>query len=188
MTATARSIVDGEGLNNILKAARFAAHCHAGQTRKGNGNPYINHPLEVASLLADVGGVTDTDLIAAALLHDTIEDCDVTADDLAQRFGPAVSAYVVELSDDKSLAKAERKKLQIEHAPHLSPGAKQIKLCDKISNIRDVTNRPPAGWTLERRREYIDWGEAVAAGLKGANAALETCFNETVKRARRELI
>jgi guanosine-3',5'-bis(diphosphate) 3'-pyrophosphohydrolase len=85
------------------------------------------------------------------------------------------------------LPKAERKRLQIEHAPHLSHGAKQIKLADKISNIRDVTDNPPDDWDLQRRLEYVEWGENVVAGLRGANAELEAEFDELVKRAKNTL-
>ena len=171
----------------ILGAASFAASKHKDQTRKGNGHPYINHPLEVANLLPRVGGVEDDDVIIAGLLHDTVEDTDATFDELREKFGAAVAGYVREVTDDKSLPKAERKRLQVEHAPHLSPEAKQIKLADKISNISDVTENPPEGWDLQRRREYVDWGEKVVAGLRGANPALEARFDSLVERARREI-
>jgi guanosine-3',5'-bis(diphosphate) 3'-pyrophosphohydrolase len=175
-------------LQKILDAASFAAAKHTGQTRKDGVQPYVNHPLEVASLVADVGQVDDTDIIAAAILHDVIEDCDVTFDELAERFGNSVAQYVRELTDDKSLPKAERKSLQIQYAPHLSHGAKTVKLADKISNIRDVTQHPPAGWSIERRREYVDWGERVVAGLRGANVALEELFDQTAAEAREKIV
>ena len=171
----------------ILEAANFAADKHKDQTRKGNGQPYINHPLEVANLLAQVGGVKDDDMIIAGLLHDTVEDSDVTFDDVEKKFGPRVAGFVRELTDDKSLPKAERKRLQVEHAPHMSHEAKQIKLADKISNVRDVADCPPTGWSTERRREYVEWGEKVVAGLRGANPALEAHFDSLVERARREI-
>ena len=174
-----------QDLAKIFRAASFAAKKHSQQKRKGSdGEPYINHPVEVANILTTAGGVTDTDVITAALLHDTVEDCDVSFEEIEERFGPQVAGYVRELTDDKSLPKAERKRLQIEHAPHLSHGAKQIKLADKISNIRDVTDNPPEGWDLQRRTEYVEWGENVVAGLRGANAGLEKLFDETVKDAR----
>ncbi len=94
---------------------------------------------------------------------------------------------VLEVTDDKSLPKAERKQLQIEHAPHISPGAKQVKLADKISNITDVVGNPPKDWTEQRRREYVEWGENVVAGLRGVNPALERHFDELVARAKRSL-
>src|SRR5687768_5895032 len=172
----------------ILAAASFAADKHKDQKRKGSdGQPYINHPLEVASLLANVGKIDDVDVVIAGLLHDTVEDCGVPYKEIEERFGGIVAGYVREVTDDKSLPKAERKRLQVEHAPHLSRGAKQVKLADKISNIRDVTENPPADWSLDRRREYVDWGERVVDGLRGANTALETRFDEVVDTARREI-
>jgi guanosine-3',5'-bis(diphosphate) 3'-pyrophosphohydrolase len=175
-------------INKLLEAASFAAQKHRDQRRKGSdAEPYINHPLEVANLLANVGEVTDVDILLAAILHDTIEDTQTSREELVERFGDRVAGFVLEVTDDKSLPKEERKRLQIEHAPHLSAEAKQIKLADKISNITDVTKNPPDGWSLERRREYIDWGDAVASGLRGSNAGLETLFDRTVETAKNRL-
>lgn len=177
-----------DGISKIMAAASFAAKKHNGQKRKGSdGEPYINHPIEVANLLTNAGKVDDAEMIVAALLHDTVEDTDATFEEIADNFGTVVAGYVRELTDDKSLPKAERKQLQVEHAPHLSNGAKQIKLADKISNIRDVTANPPQDWDLTRRREYVDWGEDVVAGLRGANARLEALFDELVEHARNTL-
>ncbi len=174
-------------LSNLLQAASFAAKKHRYQKRKGDdGEPYVNHPLEVANLLANIGKVTDFDILIAAILHDTVEDTETTKEELTELFGAAVAGYVLEVTDDKSLPKAERKLKQIEHAPHLSDSAKQIKLADKTSNIADVTNTPPAGWSRERRLEYIDWGERVVAGLRGVNADLENHFDETLRKARQQ--
>lgn len=123
----------------------------------------------------------------AAILHDTVEDCGVTGEELRLLFGDTVADYVLEVTDDKSLPKAERKRLQIEHAPHLSQGAKVIKLADKISNVNDVTNYPPSNWDLELRRAYIEWGFAVVAGLRGVNEPLENHFDSLISRARQAL-
>jgi GTP diphosphokinase / guanosine-3',5'-bis(diphosphate) 3'-diphosphatase len=172
----------------LLQAASFAAKKHAGQTRKGDdAAPYINHPLEVANLLANVGKVEDYDVLIAAVLHDTVEDTEATEEEIAKLFGEKVSRIVLEVTDNKSLPKAERKQLQIEHAPHLSDGAKTVKLADKISNITDVMNNPPAGWSNERRLEYLNWGEKVVAGLRGVNKDLENLFDEIVEKARQEI-
>ena len=171
-------------VNNLLHAASFAAQRHTGQKRKGErGEPYINHPLEVANLIANIGGVNDIDILMAAVLHDTVEDCGVSIEEIHLLFGETVAGYVSEVTDDKSLPKAERKRLQVEHAPHLSPGAKIVKLADKISNINDITNSPPSDWSTERRREYIEWGVSVVAGLRGVNETLEKHFDELVKTA-----
>lgn len=174
-------------LKTLAQAISFAAKKHKAQKRKGADNePYINHPLEVLNLLTNVGNVEDYDVLIAAVLHDTIEDTETTKEEITERFGEDVGEMVLELTDDKSLPKATRKQLQIEHAPHISNGAKQIKLCDKISNIRDVTENPPHDWTSERRREYVEWGEKVVAGLRGANADLENYFDELVEKAKRK--
>jgi guanosine-3',5'-bis(diphosphate) 3'-pyrophosphohydrolase len=175
-------------INKLLEAASFAAERHTGHHRKGDTkDPYINHPLEVANLIANVGGVNDIDVLIAAILHDTVENVGVTKQEIVDRFGERVAGFVLEVTDDKSLPKEERKRLQVEHAPHLSREAKLVKLGDKISNITDVTNNPPADWTIERRREYIDWGESVVKGLRDTNVELEQLFDQTVKQARKEL-
>lgn len=172
-------------LKKLLRAASFAAKKHTGQHRKGEAaEPYINHPLEVVNLIANVGGVEETDILTAALLHDTVEDCGVTREEIAEMFGERVAGYVMEVTDDKSLPKAERKRLQVEHAPNLSRGAKIIKLGDKISNINDITNSPPAGWSVHRRLEYIDWGVSVVDGLRGVNEPLEAHFDSLAAKAR----
>lgn len=178
-------------MNNLTKlteAISLAARKHRFQKRKGaDQEPYINHPLEVVNLLTSVGRVEDFDTLIAAVLHDTIEDTETTAAEITELFGANVCKMVLELTDDKSLPKARRKELQIEHAPHISDGAKQVKLCDKISNIRDVSQNPPDGWSNERRREYIDWGEKVVNGLRGVNADLEKYFDELIENARRAI-
>jgi len=171
----------------ILEAASFAAEKHKDQARKGSGQPYVNHPLEVAKLLADVGGVVDADMIIAGLLHDTVEDTDTTFDELEEKFGSRATGFVRELTDDKSLPKAERKRLQVEHAPNMTFEAKQIKIADKISNISDVAENPPPHWSKERRRKYVDWGERVVAGLRGVNPKLERHFDSLVARTKKKI-
>ena len=170
----------------VLRAAAFASRKHAGQARKGaprekGPTPYINHPLAAAALLSE-HGVADPRVLAAALLHDTIEDTGTTQAELAAAFGDEVAAMVAEVTDDKSLPKAERKLRQIEHAPHLSPGARLVKLADKICNLRDVADDPPSDWPLARRQEYYDWAARVVAGLRGAHAGLEKAFDEALSR------
>ena len=172
----------------ILKAADFAARRHRDQRRKGAGqSPYINHPLRVAHLIAEVGGVDDAEIIAAALLHDTVEDTDTRPEEIAQLFGERVRELVMEVSDDKGLDFKARKRLQIEHAPGLSPGAVLIKLADKISNIRDIIDAPPEGWSVERRARYLDWAEAVIDGCRQCNPALESLFRDTLAEGRQAL-
>jgi guanosine-3',5'-bis(diphosphate) 3'-pyrophosphohydrolase len=172
-------------LPKLLEAINFAAKKHSTQKRKGaDEQPYINHPLEVLNLLINVGKIEDYNVLIAAVLHDTIEDTETTKEEITELFGADVCEMVLEVTDDKSLPKAERKQKQIEHAPHLSRGARYIKLGDKISNIRDVNENPPDGWSDERRLEYVEWGEKVIGGLRGVNENLENYFDELVAAAR----
>ena len=162
----------------LLKALAFAAHKHRDQRRKdADASPYINHPIALADVLVNEGGVSDVEVVCAALLHDTVEDTATTPQELADAFGPRIARIVAEVTDDKRLPKAERKRLQIEHAPHISREAKLVKLADKLCNLRDVADRPPAGWSLERRQEYFDWARQVIDGLRGTHARLEAAFD-----------
>lgn len=167
----------------LLEAVRYAAIQHRRQRRKGGeAHPYINHPVAVAHLLASVAGVTDIALLQAAVLHDTVEDTGSTEEDLRARFGDDVARLVMEVTDDKSLPKAMRKQLQIDHAHHKSERARLLKIADKIQNLTDIRDEPPADWSLERKREYFDWAAAVVAGLRGVNAALDALFDEVYAR------
>lgn len=175
-------------IQKILRATKFSADQHRYQKRKGtDATPYINHPIEVAETLARVGGVNDVDILVAAILHDTVEDTGVSAEQIEEMFGARVRGFVMEVTDDKSLPKQERKRKQEEHAPHLSPEAKQIKLSDKSSNIKEIMNNPPADWSHERKLEYLDWGERVVAGLRGVNKEMEDYFDEILRQARAKL-
>ena len=162
----------------LLKALAFAAHKHRDQRRKdAEASPYINHPIALADVLVNEGGVTDVEVLCAALLHDTVEDTATTPAELAEAFGERVAGIVAEVTDDTKLPKAERKRLQVEHAGTLSRQAKLVKLADKICNLRDVALRPPASWDIERRREYFDWAKRVVDGLRGVHPALEAAFD-----------
>lgn len=167
----------------ITRALSFAAHKHRDQRRKGSEQaPYVNHLIAVLELLVHEGGVDDPAVLVAAVLHDTIEDTETSLDELRSAFGAEVAAIVAEVSDDRSLKKEERKRLQIEHAPHLSPRARLVKLADKTSNLRDVADHPPAGWSLQRRQEYFDWARAVVDGLRGTHPQLEAVFDAAYAR------
>src|SRR5579863_1057472 len=163
---TAEGSAELTSIRSVLEAASFAAEKHAAQKRKGAAaEPNVNHVLEVAHLAATAISEPDTNLIIAALLHDVVEDTAVTKQDVAERFGVDVADLVMELTDDKSLPKAERKRLQVVHAPTLSARAQVIKLSDKISNLRSILSSPPADWSMERRKEYFEWGKQVVDGL-----------------------
>lgn len=168
-----------EEIGLLLKAATFAAQRHRAQKRKGAAQvPYFNHLIEVTDLLWRVGGVREMPTLIAALLHDVVEDTGATPAEVEAAFGAEVCALVLEVSDDKSLPKAVRKRLQIEHAPHLSSRARLIKLADKISNLQDMIHDPPPDWSHERKVEYFEWARSVVdAGLRGVNAALEALFD-----------
>jgi GTP diphosphokinase / guanosine-3',5'-bis(diphosphate) 3'-diphosphatase len=166
----------------LLKALAFAAHKHRDQRRKDpEASPYINHPIALASVLVREGGIDDIEVLCAALLHDTVEDTATTLEELRQTFNPRIAGIVAEVTDDEALPKAERKRLQVEHAARLSPQAKLVKLADKICNLRDVAERAPASWDLARRREYFDWAKQVIDGLRGTGGEemrrLEAAFD-----------
>ncbi len=172
----------------LLTAIRFAAGKHCHQRRKdAAASPYINHPIEVAEILAVVGGVTDMVHLQAAILHDTIEDTQTSGEELEGLFGEAVRRLVEEVTDDKRLPKMERKRLQIEHTPSLSRQAKQLKLADKICNVRDLGQSVPKDWSRQRCLEYLDWAEQVVAGCRGSSSPLEALFEQTVSESRRLL-
>ncbi|OBV10549.1 HD domain-containing protein [Erythrobacter dokdonensis] len=161
----------------LLEAASFAADRHRDQRRKDvDATPYINHPLDVARILADAG-VSDVEVLMAAILHDTIEDTKTTAEELTERFGERVCSLVLEVTDDKNLPKLERKRLQVLKASTKSADAKQIKMADKISNLRDLKT-PPVGWSEARVGAYIQFAEMVAGGCVGVNPALDRMFDD----------
>jgi len=177
-----------ENTGLLLKAIRFAAGKHRNQRRKDSlQSPYINHPIEVSLLLWEVGGVRDADLLLAAVLHDTLEDTNTHPEEIREAFGEGVLAYVLEVTDDKSLPKMKRKELQIEHAPHKSYGAKSLSLADKSSNVRNLNTIPPQDWDLKRRSEYLQWTEQVVAGLRGTNAALEAYYDQELAAGKKLL-
>ena len=168
-----------DGAKPLIDAIAFAADKHRLQRRKdAEASPYINHPIAVARVLSVEAGLSDPILLAAAVLHDTLEDTETTYEELRERFGTAVASAVLEVTDDKTLDKSERKRLQIEHAAGISRRAKLVKLADKICNVRDVASSPPHGWPLERRREYFDWAKAVVDRMRGTQRKLERLFDE----------
>src|SRR4029079_2721755 len=142
-----------------------------------HASAYINHPIALARVLHNEGGVSDPATLCAAMLHDTVEDTETTRSELARAFGTEIARVVMEVTDNKRLRKHTRKRLQIEHAPHLSKRAKLVKLADKICNLRDVASSPPQDWPLQRRRDYFDWAKQVVDGLRGVHPRLEAIFD-----------
>lgn len=172
----------GDSVRRILAAALFAAEKHAQQKRKGeNAEPYFNHLLEVAELIATSSPDLDVELMMAAFLHDTVEDTGVTLQELEQRFGKDVAALVAEVTDDKSLPKEIRKQLQVEHTPEKSPRAQTLKLADKTSNLRAIISSPPVGWSLERKRQYFEWARQVVSGIASPNEFLKSEFDKAYR-------
>jgi guanosine-3',5'-bis(diphosphate) 3'-pyrophosphohydrolase len=167
----------------LLKALAFASLKHRDQRRKdAQASPYINHPIALADLLVNEGGVTDVEVLCAALLHDTIEDTETTPQELEREFGRKIALIVLEVSDNKMLRKGTRKRMQVEHAANASYEAKLVKLADKTCNLRDVNARPPATWDLARRREYFDWAKEVVDRLRGVHQELEAAFDAAYAR------
>jgi guanosine-3',5'-bis(diphosphate) 3'-pyrophosphohydrolase len=170
-------------METVLKAAAFAAEKHRNQRRKdAEASPYINHPIQLAHILVQAD-IEDPVVLAAALLHDTIEDTNTTFEELEIVFGFEVANIVGECSDDKKLGKLERKQAQIDHAAKISHKARLVKIADKIANVNDMNDAPPAGWSLERKREYFDWAKQVVDRMRGTHAGLEARFDgEFAKR------
>lgn len=168
----------------VVRALAFATLRHTDQRRKGRrAQPYVNHLAEVALLVSEATGGRDPALVAAALLHDVVEDQDVTPAEIETTFGPDVMGLVMEVTDDKGLEAAERKRRQVAHAPHMSARGKLLKLADKTANLRSLADDPPQDWGAARARAYVEWSRAVVAGLRGASPALEAAFDAAADEA-----
>lgn len=185
-----RAIAQSASQTNIIAATNFSAYKHRNQRRKDlEAAPYVNHPISLAHVLTcEVDGIDDQNVVIAALLHDTIEDTDTTNEEIEAKFGKKVLSIVLEVSDDKSLPKLERKRLQIEHAKHLSHEAKLVKLADRICNVRDLVNNCPVGWTLTRVIEYFEWSKSVVDEMRGTHLELEKLFDEVFLMKPRESV
>lgn len=174
-----------ESLVLITRALDYAAHHHTDQRRKGaRGEPYINHLAEVAHLLAVATEGKDPELVAAALLHDAVEDTDVRLEELEREFGHDVAGLVAQVTDDKSLPKAERKRLQVETVSRKPERARLLKLADKISNLRALSTSPPDDWPEERRQAYAAWAQEVAGQCTGLNPYLDAQYEKALAALR----
>jgi len=175
----ARALESLPALPLVMRAAQFAADRHKAQRRRGAARePYVNHLLEVAALLAAATEGRDPELVIAGLLHDLIEDQGVGADDIARQFGVGVAALVLEVATDKNLSEDERNRVHILHAAHKSPRARMLRIADLTSNLRALRQSPPADWSLERQREYFQWAHEVVARSRGLSAQLDGAFDE----------
>ncbi len=176
-----------DDISLMLKTLKFAAYKHQHQRRKNKqASPYINHLITVSEILWEIGEVRDMNTLVAAILHDTIEDTDTSPEELESTFGKEICSIVKEITDDKSLPKQTRKRLQVEHAGNASLEARYIKLADKIANIQDIIEAPPVNWPLQRQGEYVDWAEEVINGLRGSNEKLERYFDDVCRQARQK--
>lgn len=166
----------------VVRALDFAARKHRDQRRKDPyGSPYINHPIALMHVLSEEAGVTDAHLLAVAALHDTIEDTDTTFEELIRVFGEEISKTVLELTDDKSLPKPDRKKRQIEYASRISHAGAIVLLADKVCNLRDIARIPPPDWTLQQKRNFFDWAREVVENLPPVNETLEALFEDAYR-------
>lgn len=178
--------IDDSGCLELAEALAFAAHHHQEQRRSGYPPlPYINHLIKVAVLLMRAGESNQV-LLTAAVLHDVVEDTEITVADLAGRFGQEVADIVEELTDDMSLPYAERKRIQVAKAPTLSESAKKIKIADKLCNIEDILAYP-VNWSNERKCAYITWSVEVVNRVRGVNASLEAAFDAAVQKGKQQL-
>jgi guanosine-3',5'-bis(diphosphate) 3'-pyrophosphohydrolase len=170
-------------LGKVFEALLFAARAHREQRRKGSGDPYVNHLIEVAELLSRVAGVTDVDVLRAAVLHDVVEDTLVSPSDVERAFGARVRALVEAVTDDRYLPKDERRELQVEHMWSAEADVRMIKLADHCSNVAEL----PSDWSRQRQSDYLAWSERVARACSGTSPALDREYRDRVERARSRL-
>lgn len=169
----------------VLRAAEFAATRHRDQRRKGpEQEPYINHLIEVTFHLSRSGDGHDAILLASGFLHDTVEDTATTLGELDSLFGPEVALVVAEVTDDKSLRKDERKRLQIETIAKKSRRAQLLSIADKTANVGSLVRAAPTDWTRGRIVEYGAWAEQVVVRVRGTDAYLETAFAMALAQLR----
>lgn len=161
-------------------ALRFAAERHAGQCYPGTDLPYLLHVVTVAAQVQRAlveEPRRDPDLaVVCALLHDTIEDTDTTADDIAAAFGEATAAGVLALTKNTELPATDRMPDSLRRIRRQPPEIWMVKLADRISNLAE----PPRHWPLEKRRSYLVEGELVASALAGVSAWLDGLLRERI--------
>jgi (p)ppGpp synthase/HD superfamily hydrolase len=168
----------------VMRAANFAAKRHTHQRRKGAAQePYINHLLEVASLVTEATNGTEPNVTIAALLHDTIEDQNVSADAIASEFGHDAPVLFWKSATTRRFRKRSASADRLSPRRRKADKAKLIKLADKTSNLRAVANSPAADWSVERRLEYVEWAKSVVAGIRGTSPWLEKQFDVAAEQA-----
>ncbi len=177
-----------DGVILVSRAFDLAARAHSAQRRKGmRAEPYVNHLAEVALLLAEATEGRDPDLVAAGLLHDTLEDTGTSREELRDTFGREIADLVAEVTDDKRLPQGERKELQVQTAPGKSARARMLKIADKTSNLRSILASPPVGWSRRRKVEYFEWARRVVEACGAVNERLVGLFREAYDAGTRSL-
>jgi guanosine-3',5'-bis(diphosphate) 3'-pyrophosphohydrolase len=164
----------------LSEAIAFATTAHEPQRRKGVGLPYVTHPLEAMNLLIR-HGVTDETILAAAVLHDVVEDCDVPATEIERRFGSKVAAIVGAVTKTPGLSRAETKRLALEQLRRGPPGARSVKMADRLSNLLDLE---VMAWAAEKNRAYLDEAELIAALGESELPALAARLREVAAEKR----
>lgn len=171
------------GAEEILKAVRYTAKKHQTQTRaNAKKTPYLIHLLAVADQVMRIGQCYEESVIIAALLHDSIENTDITYEEIEKVFGLKVASYVKELTEDPKLPLKERKKLQIVHAFHQSKEVALVKMSDKLHNLNTLMTDPPEGWTEKRIDDYFLWAQAVVDNLPASNNPLKEELHKTIEK------
>jgi GTP diphosphokinase / guanosine-3',5'-bis(diphosphate) 3'-diphosphatase len=170
----------------VIAALRFAAFKHRYQQRQSGDDqpiPYLNHPIEVMGILSEAG-ITDPNILSAALLHDTLEDTETTIDELTDAFGPIITGLVIEATDDQAPPRAERYAAQIAKVPSYSHDAKLIKIADRIANIRDSLV-PPKTWSRERQLGHFAQSQTIVNLMRGTHAVLESMYDAAYQDAEK---
>ncbi len=168
----------------VIQALKFAAFKHRYQQRQSGDDqpiPYLNHPIEVMHILSEAG-ITNPDILSAALLHDTLEDTETTIEELLQHFGPTITNLVIEATDDQTPPRAERYAAQVVKVPHYSHDAKLIKLADRIANIKDSII-PPATWSRERQLGHFAQSQKIVNLMRGTHEKLEAMYDKAFQQA-----
>ena len=172
-----------EAFLRSTNAFSFAATWHKGQTRKGiHREDFIQHPLRVAVRLVN-HGLDDPNILSAALLHDVLEDTDCTPGLIQKKFGEPILQLVLEVTDDTTLLKSERKQRQVERAEYLSEPAGQIRLADKCDNVQSLIDDPPPNWGWPRQRAYVAWANRVVKRIPNPHPELLQDFQEISSQA-----
>ena len=171
-------------LIKLAHAYDFAAKAHANQRRLGkDAKPYINHVIDVAHWVAKAAP-DNPDYTVVALLHDVLEDTEITHIELTQVFGSQIVTWVQELTDNMAQPKAWIKAEQIRTAPMLSECASIVRVADKISNLSEMVTNPPIDWHIERQHTYYMWCAQVVQLCPYVPPILGQAFTEVYNAGR----